>query len=120
MRRTIHMGLIMLAASFLLMGCGSHIDGAAQDYDQKIQIDPSDAEAYSNRGLAYSNRGVAYLEKGLFGLPTQEFDLAIQDFDQALQLNPSDAEAYTNRGFAYAMTGLLDQPFQGGLRPQNR
>ena len=53
-----------------------------------IQLDPSDAEAYNNRGVAYS--------------ALEQYQQAITDYSQAIQLNPAFAAAYYNRGSVYA------------------
>jgi PQQ-dependent catabolism-associated CXXCW motif protein len=98
------------------------------DYDEALRVDPSNATAFTNRGLAYSrkgeldkafqdfgqairldpknavmfsNRGVAFADKG-------EYDHAIEDFDQALQLNPNEFDVYLARGHAYQQKGDRD------------
>ena len=76
---------------------GQH-DDAIQDYDQAIELDPSNAIVYNNRGIAYSDKG--------------QLDRAIEDYDQAIKLNPSDAIFYNNRGFAYSNKGQLDHAIQ--------
>jgi tetratricopeptide (TPR) repeat protein len=55
-------------------------DRAFQDYDQALQLNPSDANAFYGRGLVYARKGDIYH--------------AIQDYDQALQLNSSLAGAF--------------------------
>ena len=62
------------------------------DADAKaIELDPTDAAAYYNRGIAY---------KALL-----KYDLAISDFSKAIKLDPTDAAAYYNRGIAYEAIG---------------
>jgi len=56
-------------------------------YDRAIQLDPSYALAYNNRGYAYYN--------------LKEYHRAIADYDRAIQLDPNYALAYNNRGYAY-------------------
>jgi tetratricopeptide (TPR) repeat protein len=70
-------------------------DQAIYDYTKAIDINPSLAKAYDNRGVAYAQKG--------FLAP------AIADFTMALANNPNDAEAYNNRGHAYANQGNLTQ-----------
>jgi tetratricopeptide (TPR) repeat protein len=97
-------------------------DRAIADFTQAIQLDPTYAAVYSNRGIAYaekgdydraiadynqaiqfdptyaaaySNRGIVYAEKG-------DYDRAIADYNQAIQLDPTYAAVYSNRGAAYA------------------
>jgi len=64
-------------------------DKAISEYTKAIEINPSLAEAYNNRGLAYAQG------KG-------QYDKAISDCTKAIEINPSLAEAYNNRGLAYA------------------
>ena len=105
-------------------------DKAIAEYNKAIEINPSYAEAYYNRGLAYAqgkgqfdkaisdwnkaielnpsyaeaynNRGNAYQAKG-------QYDRAISDYTKAIEINPSYAEAYYNRGVAYGRKGQYDQ-----------
>jgi protein O-mannosyl-transferase len=92
-----------------------------QDYDAIISLDPSDGEAYYNRGVvfhkmgqldrakkdydtaiakqpfspeAYNNRGVVYITLGLF-------DKAIEDLNHSIAINPQRADVHNSRGFAY-------------------
>jgi len=97
----------------------------AADYDKLIELDPSNADAYHERGDfyyemdqygkaiadynkaielnpnhadAYYNRGCAYGEIG-------EYEKAIADYNKAIELDPNDANAYYNRGVAYREKG---------------
>jgi len=67
-------------------------DKAISEYTKAIEINPSLAEAYNNRGLAYAQG------KG-------QYDKAISDCTKAIEINPSLAEAYNNRGLAYLLLG---------------
>lgn len=95
--------------------------GAIAFYNQAIQRDPKDAEAYYQRAKvryqqgeiteaiadysetikidpkyanAYYNRGFAYYAEGNYGN-------AIADFTELLKLNPDDADGYYQRGLSY-------------------
>ena len=57
---------------------------AISDYNKAIEINPSYAVAYYNRGLAYAVKG--------------QHDKAISDFNKILEINPRDAMAYGYRG----------------------
>ena len=92
--------------------------GAIEDYNQAIKINPNYAPAYNNRGnvraelgnkqgaiddynqvirinpnyaLAYYNRGIVRDELG-------DKQGAIDDYNLAIKINPNDAQAYYNRG----------------------
>ncbi|MBV8885475.1 MAG: tetratricopeptide repeat protein [Chroococcidiopsidaceae cyanobacterium CP_BM_RX_35] len=65
--------------------------GAVAAYNQVLQLDNNDADAYVNRGIARFQLGD---RRG-----------AIEDFTQALHLNPADAEAYNQRGGVYLIMG---------------
>ena len=67
-------------------------------FNHAIQLDPTDAVAYNNRGAAY----------GQMGNHTQQ----IEDCNKALQLNPKDAVAYNNRGVAYGELGYYEQEIE--------
>ena len=57
---------------------------AKEFYDQAIELDPTLAEAYTNRGNAEHDLG--------------QHDAAIADYSRAIKLNPTDTLAYNNRG----------------------
>ena len=58
-------------------------EGALQDYNKAIELNPNDA--------AYYNRGI--LKKDM-----NDKDGALQDYNKAIELNPNDAMAYNNHG----------------------
>lgn len=107
-----------------------HLDfqGAVNDYDKSLILDPENHKIYYNRGLAkmdlqllhgaiadfsksitinpdnpyaYNNRAACkyYLEDH-FG--------SAQDSSMAITLDPKNAEAHNNRGINYIKMGLLD------------
>ncbi len=107
-------------------------DRAIEAFSKAIELDPSYAYAYSNRGnehvrrgrhdkaiedfnkaislkpddaYAYRNRGNAHGMKG-------SFDRAIEDFGKAISLKPDYAEAYSNRGYAHGMKGSFDRAIE--------
>lgn len=61
--------------------------GAIQEYDQSLRLNPYN-------GNAYYHRGVARLTLG-------QVRAAIQDFDRAIELDPDHSQAYYQRGAAY-------------------
>ena len=66
-------------------------DAAIANYDRAIALEPSDADAYHNRGIAKDAQG--------------DYAGAIADFDRAIALDPDDADSYHNRGVAKAEQG---------------
>jgi tetratricopeptide (TPR) repeat protein len=101
-------------------------DRALQDYEQAIQLNPSNATAYNNRGIihrikgeyaraiadydeaiwlkngdypaAYYNRALAHADKG-------EYELSLRDFDVVMQFNPRNALALYARGLTLLKKG---------------
>ena len=73
-----------------LLGVGTY-DQAMRHFDRAIQIWPTYADAYLNRGLA--EHGASH--------PVQ----ALADLDKALDLDPRLTEAYNARGQIYLETG---------------
>ena len=65
--------------------------GAIDDYNQAIKINPNLADAYYNRGLVRSELGDKQGE--------------IDDYNQAIKINPNYAQAYYNRGNARFVLG---------------
>ena len=83
---------------------------AVASYTKAIDLDPTQAAAFSGRGYAYQEMG--------------DFDHAISDFGKAIELNPKDAEAYDARGSSFLKTGrasqgLADANQSLALRPDN-
>jgi len=68
---------------------------ALVDYSQAIRLDPSFAQAHSNRGVT------------LAALGRQEEALA--DYSQAIRLDPNDAKVHTNRGVTLAALGRQEE-----------
>jgi tetratricopeptide (TPR) repeat protein len=71
------------------------LDQAIAEFNQAIELNPRDAEAFGHRGTAYLKKG--------------QIDRAISDYDQVLRLNPRYAEVYTDRGVAYGAKGQFDR-----------
>lgn len=70
-------------------------------YDKAIELNPTVAQIFFNRGTAYSN--------------SLDFEKAISDYDRAIELNPNYMEAYANRGNAKINTHTS----KGNLEPTN-
>lgn len=66
-------------------------EGAIEDFNQAIELDPRNALAYNRRGDAYYRLG--------------DYEQAQADSSQAILLNPQDANAYYDRGFAFSELG---------------
>ena len=78
------------------------IEKAEKELKEAIELNPSFAEAYVNRGNAYAS--------------LKQFEKAIVDFDKAIELNPFLALAYKNRGNAYSRLGETEK----AIRDHNR
>jgi len=96
---------------------------------QQKQVEPRDADSYTNRGIAYVEKGQydqaisefnkaleinpkdteAYYNRGLAYYDKGQYDKAISDYTKALEINPRDVEAHNNRGVAYGKKGQYDQ-----------
>ena len=64
-------------------------DKAIADCSQALQLDLSNAAAFSNRGHAYYAK--------------RQYDRAIEDLNQAIRLDPNDAIAFYNRGISWEL-----------------
>ncbi len=71
------------------------IQGALNDLNQLIKLEPNSALAYMSRGI-------------LKALNQQDYQGALADYNQALQLDPKNADIYGNR--AFLKTLLRDFP----------
>jgi len=96
-----------IAYQFLI---AEHWKGALDAFTKAIELNPQDANAYSNRGLACDKLG--------------NYQQAIKDYNKAIKLNPQYATVYINRGIAYAKLGNTKQGIKDfnktiELNPQN-
>ena len=96
-------------------------EGARQDYDLILQLDPENARAYLRRGDTYDELGApgqaqtdygeairldptltdAYLNRALLHMKQGAYAAALTDYEQAALLEPRNANAYYGQAFAY-------------------
>jgi tetratricopeptide (TPR) repeat protein len=98
--------LMPVADGFLARGSwysrrGDHTSALA-DYDRAIELEPTNAMAYSNRASVYSQ--------------LQDMEKALANYELAIQNNPGYANSYTNRAFAYYKLGR----YEDGVADCNR
>lgn len=77
-------------------------EGAISDYDESIDLDDQNADAFNERGLAQ------------YGL--QNYQAALSDYDQALTLDDRHSNAYGNRG----LTKHALRDYQGAVEDYNQ
>ena len=63
------------------------LDKALADYNKAIELNPTFADAYLNRGNVYYDQS--------------ELDKALTDYNKSIELNPEEPLAYRNRGQVY-------------------
>ena len=89
------LSLMPVADAFLGRGCfymrTGDLTSALDDFNHAVEMEPTNAMAYSNRGSAYSK--------------LQDMEKALANYDLAIQNNPNYATAYINRAFAYYKVG---------------
>jgi tetratricopeptide (TPR) repeat protein len=76
---------------FSLMHSTSNYQEAIRAFASSIQLDPTNARAYLNRGMAYE--GINNMQQ------------AIADYSKAIELVPKDAKAYYMQGFLFWRLG---------------
>jgi len=91
-----------LQKGWALENSGDYL-GALNAFTRAIKLDPTNAEAYSERGVIYAD----YIGKDR---------QALADFNRAIELDPKLAIAYNNRGIIYRRSGQLFE----ALRDCNR
>lgn len=69
-------------------------EGAIQDFNRAIDLNPDYGEAYTNRGAEKDEMG--------------DYSGAILDYDKAIQIDPNDTIAWFNRGNSCFNLGLVE------------
>ncbi|MBI5303421.1 MAG: tetratricopeptide repeat protein [Chloroflexi bacterium] len=72
-------------------------DAALNDFNRAIELDPSNALYYNNRGVCQNNQR--------FSSGTGDYARAIADHTRAIELDPTHSEFYQARGKAYRNAG---------------
>ena len=85
---------VHLGVAYLMAG---NYKEALEKLTQAIRVDPSNYEAFHNRGIVYGE--------------INHLDLALADFNKALSLNNRSAETFNGRGTIYEKMGRLPQAF---------
>jgi len=100
------LSLMPVADAFLGRGCMymkmGNLTSALADFNHAIEMEPTNAMAYSNRGAAYSK--------------LEDMEKALANYDLAIQHDPNYATAYANRAFAYYKVGR----YKDGVKDCNR
>ena len=100
------LSLMPVADAFLGRGCfylkTGDLTSALADFNHAIEMEPTNAMAYSNRGIVYSKLG--------------DMEKSLASYDLAIQHNPDYATAYTNRAFSYYKVGR----YKEGIADCNR
>ena len=104
------------------------VNGALEDLDKAISINPRVAEIYNGRAIARLQKGdldgaladyekvielkpslpSAFLGRGYFRYQKENFDGAVADFSKAIELKPDYADAYVDRGMVRGLKGEID------------
>lgn len=100
------LSLMPVADAFLGRGClymrMGDLTSALADFNHAIEMEPTNAMAYSNRGSAYSK--------------LENMEKALANYDLAIQNDPNYATAYANRAYAYYKVGR----YEDGIADCNR
>ncbi len=72
-------------------------------FDRAVKANPSNGQAYRNRGMAYLNLAATQPRFQRFALIQ-----AVASFNAAIRLKPNDAQLYYRRGVAYDRLGEYD------------
>ena len=95
-----------VADAFLGRGCfymkKGDLTSALADFNRAVEMEPTNAMAYSNRGTAYSR--------------LEDMENALANYDLAIKHNPNYATAYANRAFSYYKVGR----YKDGVADCNR
>jgi tetratricopeptide (TPR) repeat protein len=120
------------------------IDGALDDLNKAVSINPRVAEIYNGRAIARLQKGdldgaladyekaieikpslpSAFLGRGYFRYQKSDFDGALSDFSKAIELKSDYADAFVDRGIAHGLKGeipdaIADIRKGAGLNPRS-
>ena len=111
-------------AYFFRAGCHErkkNVSQAIADYSESIRLNPSNSQAWNNRGCLYSSQkqldealadftaaigvdkeyALAYANRADTNLAKGEYDKVVRDCTEAIRLAPRMPEVYLNRAVAY-------------------
>lgn len=90
-------------------------EGAIENFNQALRLDPHNAKAYFNRGNAYYQMAQSSNSE-------PEYRQALEDFNQALRLNSHDAETYFKRGLVRSEIARSkdSREYQGAIEDFNQ
>jgi len=100
-------------------------EGAAADYTSAIHFNPHSSLLYLNRGTAHGNairlynetvevdatNEQAYNNRANLYLKLGKYDVALRDYNKSISLNPN-TDSYTNRAFYWLEIGEYDKALQ--------
>lgn len=120
------------------------IDGALEDLNKAVSINPRVAEIYNGRAIARLQKGdldgaladyekaidlkpslpSAFMGRGYFRYQKKDFDGALSDLSKAIELKPDYADAYVDRGLVRGLRGdipgaIADIRKGSELKPQS-
>ncbi|MEM7457753.1 MAG: tetratricopeptide repeat protein, partial [Planctomycetota bacterium] len=75
-----------------------NLDGAKEQYDERIEDNANDWEAFATRGMIYRE--------------LDQVERAIADLTRSLQINPQNANTWSNTGVAFKDAGQYDLAIQ--------
>ena len=93
--KTKEMDSIALVNRGIDFGKKGQLDRAIVFFNEALELNPRNAEAYYNRGSAYAHK--------------DQYDRAISDYSEAIELNQKYEKAYNNRGLVYYYEGKHDE-----------
>ncbi|MGH9397881.1 MAG: tetratricopeptide repeat protein [Terriglobia bacterium] len=128
----LNQGPLELMRRGLALGQAGDIDGAIQEYQKAIGLDPQLVQAHINLIQLYAraskyekaeqeyqaavsldpNRADCYYNYGVLMFGLNRFSEAEQAFRRAIAINPYYAEAHNNLGFLIERQGHLDQAIE--------
>ena len=85
----------------------TELDELIATLSEAIQSDPTDAQAYYERGMAYMRKGRHQRRRDYLG--RGDLDKAIADFTHVIRLGAKDFDVYMRRGATYQANDDLDK-----------
>lgn len=103
-----------MSAQYIEMGVWlreqGHLEPALDDFETALFLDPTNIDAWNNRGCVLGEMATCEISAGLSG--EERMEEALASFERALEIDPNDGVTWSNKGNALLMLGKVGEALE--------